>query len=94
MGNLGLASATTSDFQFTLASFAAGSYDLARSTTGAVAFDGTLNLLFNSGTTYTNASVRIFDFAGYSGSFTSVNFSGLATNQRRRLSTRPPAWSP
>ena len=81
-GNLGLDTSTVSDFQFTLASFVANSYDLAHSTTGTVSFGGILNLLFDGSTAYTtNTSVKIFDFAGYAGSFSTVNFTGLATGQ-------------
>lgn len=75
----------TSNFEFTLASFAAGSYDLARSAEinrGSVTFGGVLNLNFDSATTYTNSSVQIFNFGGgYSGSFSTVNVSGLGTGQ-------------
>ena len=79
---LGLGS--TSNFEFTGASFAAGTFDLALGGTGvqAMAFGGTLNLLFDAGETYANNStVKIFDFETYSGTFTGVNFSGLGAGQ-------------
>ncbi len=79
---LGVGSA--SNFEFTAASFAANSYDLAFGGVGSQTanFNGTLNLFFDAGETYLdNSAVKIFDFETYAGSFTSVNYTGLGAGQ-------------
>lgn len=75
--NLAFASASTSNFEIN--GLTSGLYDLAQGGVGSqtVSFDGTLNLLFQAGFA-TNGTVKIFDFENYSGSFTTVNTSGLA----------------
>lgn len=81
--NLSLSSSSVSNFEFTLASLTAGSFDLAQSLLGGgVTFGGTLNLIFDSGETYAdNSSATIFDFSTYAGSFSSVTYSGLGAGQ-------------
>lgn len=75
--NLTLAAGSTSDFEIN--GLTAGLYDLAQGGAGSqtAAFGGTLNLVFQSGFN-TVGTLKIFDFENYSGSFTSVNTSGLA----------------
>ncbi len=81
--NLSLGASSVSNFEFTLASFTAGSFDLAQNLLGGgVTFGGTLNLIFDSGETYAdNTSATIFDFSTYSGSFSNVTYSGLGAGQ-------------
>ncbi len=77
-GDLTLNSGSISDFEIN--SFSLGNYDLAIaavSGTQNVSFNGILNLLFQSGFN-TVGSIKIFDFDGYSGAFTSVVPTGLA----------------
>ena len=73
----------TSNFELNSSAFTAGSYDLASGATGAVSFGGILNLFFNASETYPDhSSVQIFNFGGgYSGQFTSVNYTGLGLGQ-------------
>jgi len=81
-GDLTLDPTSSSAFEFTAASLGLNTFDLARGTTGTVTFGGALKLLFNSSETYVaGSSARIFDFAGYSNTFKSVSFSGLAPTQ-------------
>jgi MYXO-CTERM domain-containing protein len=78
-GDLTLNSGSISDFEIN--SFSLGNYDLAIaavSGTQNVSFNGILNLLFQSGFN-TVGSIKIFDFDGYSGAFTSVVPTGLAS---------------
>lgn len=80
--DLVLGSGSVSNFEFTVGSFTAGSFDFALGGAGnqSVAFGGTLNLFFDSGESYAeNSSVKIFDFENYSGTFSSVTFTGLGT---------------
>ena len=72
-----------SNFEFTLASFASGSFDLAQSAVGSVSFGGILNLYFDLDETYAvNSSVPIFDFyGGYSGDFSEVKYYNLGAGQ-------------
>jgi len=81
--DLTLGAASISNFEFTVGSFTLGSFDLALGGDGiqGVTFGGTLNLLFDSGETYANGSVKIFDFENYSSDFTTVSFSGLGVGQ-------------
>jgi autotransporter-associated beta strand protein len=81
--DLSLGSDSISNFDFTNIGLSANDFDLAQSGTGiqTVNFGGTLNLLFSGGTYANNSTVRIFDFENYVGSFSSVNFSGLAADQ-------------
>lgn len=82
--DLGLGANSVSNFEFTVGSFALNSYDLATSGVGTqnVSFGGTLNLFFNIAEIFAdNSSVKIFDFEGYSGSFTNLTFSGLGAGQ-------------
>jgi len=81
--DLTIGSSAVSLFEFTNIGFSTGTYDLAQGGAGlqTVTFGGTLNLLFSGGTYATNSSVKIFDFEGYSGDFTTVNFSGLGEGQ-------------
>jgi autotransporter-associated beta strand protein len=82
--DLTLGAASISNFEFTVGSFTLGSFDLALGGDGiqGVTFGGTLNLLFDSGETYTSgSSVKIFDFENYGSDFTTVNFSGLGEGQ-------------
>lgn len=76
--NLTLASGSISDFEIN--GLTAGLYDLAQGGIGiqTVAFNGTLNLAFQSGFN-TEGSMKIFDFENYSGNFSVVNVSGLAS---------------
>lgn len=77
-GDLTLDSGSISNFEIN--SFSLGNYDLALAATAGtqnVTFNGTLNLLFQSGFN-TVGTVKIFDFDGYSGAFTSFVSSGLA----------------
>jgi len=77
-GDLTLNSGSISNFEIN--SFSLGNYDLAiaaASGTQNVSFNGILNLLFQSGFN-TIGSIKIFDFDGYSGVFTSVVPTGLA----------------
>jgi autotransporter-associated beta strand protein len=79
-GGLTLGNTATSDFEFTDSAFTVGSYDLAQGGSGIQAVNfggGTLNLMFSGGTYVENSPVKIFDFEGYSGTFSAVNFSGL-----------------
>lgn len=75
--NLTLAAGSTENFEIN--GLTSGLYDLAQGGSGvqAVAFGGTLNLLFQAGFN-TIGTVQIFDFENYSGNFTTVNTSGLA----------------
>ncbi|TAE77160.1 MAG: hypothetical protein EAZ65_01645 [Verrucomicrobia bacterium] len=78
-GNLVLDAGSVSDFEVN--SFNSGNFDLAvaaASGTQSVQFNGTLNLLFQSGFN-TMGSLKIFDFDSYSGSFSSVVPTGLAS---------------
>lgn len=78
-GDLTLNSGSISDFEIN--SFSLGNYDLAiaaASGTQNVSFNGILNLLFQSGFN-TVGSIKIFDFDGYSGAFTSIVPTGLAS---------------
>ena len=63
---------------FEINSLTAGFYDLAQGGSGvqAVAFGGTLNLVFQAGFN-TLGTIKIFDFESYSGTFTAVNPTGL-----------------
>lgn len=82
--DLGLGSASISNFELTSGSFALNSFDLATGGTGVqnVTFGGTLNLLFNGAETFAeNSSVKIFSFEGYSGTFTDLTFNGLGPGQ-------------
>jgi fibronectin-binding autotransporter adhesin len=82
--DLTLGSGSISNFEFTTGTFTLASYDLAFGGAGTqqANFGGTLNLLFDSGETYTNgSSVKIFDFESYSGNFATLNFSGLGLGQ-------------
>jgi autotransporter-associated beta strand protein len=79
---LDLSQSGTSVFEITNQSFTAGSYDLV-SGSGSVVFGGILNLNFSGGT-YTEGTDVLQLFAntgGLSGSFSAVNFSGLAAGQ-------------
>jgi len=64
---------------FEIDGFGAGQYDLALGGTGTqdVAFDGTLTLDFATGFSTVGSAV-LFNFENYSGSFGTVNVSGLA----------------
>ncbi len=75
--DLALTSLSTAAFEVN--GFGAGEFDLALGGSGSqsVAFGGVLNVVFQSGFN-TLGAVKIFDFEGYSGSFDSQNFSGLA----------------
>jgi len=75
--DLTLAAGSTGNFEIN--GLTSGLYDLAQGGSGvqAVAFAGTLNLLFQAGFN-TLGTVKIFDFENYSGNFTTVNTSGLA----------------
>jgi autotransporter-associated beta strand protein len=81
-GSLTMSVSTVSDFQITDPLFAANSYDLVIGTPGgaseSVSFAGTLNLIF-SGTGYSVSAtaVKLFDVDTYSGSFGTVNVTGL-----------------
>lgn len=81
---LTLGSGSVSNFEFTSSGFGLGTYDLVAGTAGgspeSVIFNGTLNLAF-TGTGYTAGTdvVRIFDLTSLSGSFTSINVTGLDT---------------
>ncbi len=78
-GDLTLNSGSISDFEIN--SFSLGNYDLAIAAaagTQNVSFNGVLNLLFQSGFN-TVGSIKIFEFDGYSGAFTSVVPTGLAS---------------
>lgn len=82
--DLTLGNGSVSNFEFTVGTFSANSYDLALGGAGSqtVSFDGTLNLFFDSGETHlNNSSVKIFDFESYVGSFTSVTYTGLGAGQ-------------
>ncbi|TAE77162.1 MAG: hypothetical protein EAZ65_01655 [Verrucomicrobia bacterium] len=77
-GDLVLDAGSISDFEIN--AFTSGNFDLAVAAASGsqnVQFNGTLNLLFQSGFN-TMGSVKIFDFDSYSGSFSSVVSSGLA----------------
>lgn len=76
--NLTLASGSISNFEIN--GLTAGLYDLAQGGAGSqnVNFGGTLNLIFSAGFN-TQGTVKIFDFETYSGNFTAVNISGLAS---------------
>jgi fibronectin-binding autotransporter adhesin len=78
-GDLTLDAGSISDFEIN--SFSLGNYDLAVAAaagTQNVSFNGILNLFFQSGFS-TVGSIKIFDFDGYSGAFTSVIPTGLAS---------------
>lgn len=78
-GDLTLASGSISNFEIN--AFTSGNFDLARAAeagTQNVAFAGILNLAFQSGFS-TVGAVKIFDFDGYSGTFSSILSSGLAS---------------
>jgi autotransporter-associated beta strand protein len=70
----------TSIADFEINGLGAGEYDLATGGGGSqqVNFGGTLNLLFAPGFN-TTGTVKIFDFETYSGNFTTVNPTGLAS---------------
>ncbi len=76
--NLTLSAGSASDFQIN--GFTSGLFDLALGGPGSqtVSFDGTLNLNFSTGFN-TEGTVKIFDFETLTGSFTSVNVTGLAS---------------
>ena len=81
--DLTLGSGSVSNFEFTVATFTADSFDraLGGSGTQAVNFGGTLNMFFDSGESYLEgSSVKIFDFENYTGSFSNVTFTGLSRN--------------
>jgi fibronectin-binding autotransporter adhesin len=65
---------------FEINGFDPGQFDLALGGAGSqtVTFNGTLQLVFADGFN-TEGSVKIFDFEAYSGSFTSVSSTGLAS---------------
>ncbi|CAN5347399.1 hypothetical protein BH09VER1_BH09VER1_28040 [soil metagenome] len=75
--DLTLAAGSTENFEIN--GLTSGLYDLAQGGAGvqSVAFDGTLNLVFQAGFN-TLGTVKIFDFENYSGNFGLVNTSGLA----------------
>lgn len=77
-GTFALSSGTTSTFQFTDGAFGAGTFDLVTtsgSATGSI--DGTLNLEF-TGTGYTaGTSVTFIDLTSISGTFSTINVTGL-----------------
>jgi len=79
--NITLSLAGVSTFEFASAGFAAGTFDLVQGATGSVVLGGTLSLSFAGGAYANGSTVRIFDVANYSGSFSSVNFSGLGAGQ-------------
>ncbi len=81
--DLTVGSSAIANFEFTDPTFALGSYDSALGGAGTqtVTFGGTLNLLFSGGTYANETSVQIFDFEGYTGTFPTVNFSGLEPSQ-------------
>ncbi|MES2438773.1 MAG: autotransporter-associated beta strand repeat-containing protein [Verrucomicrobiota bacterium] len=79
-GDLTLGSTAISHFEFSDNTFALGTYDLAQGGSGSQTVNfggGVLNLLFSGGTYAENSTVRIFDFENYSGTFGTVNVSGL-----------------
>ena len=83
-GDLTIGSGAISTFEFTDSAFTAGTFDLAQGGSGPqnVNFgSGTLNLLFSGGTYATNSTVQIFNFETYSGTFGTVNFTGLNLGQ-------------
>ena len=68
-------------FEITDPAFTAGTYDLV-SGDGSAVFGGVLNLVFSGGTYADGANVQIFaNTGGRSGSFSAVNFTGLAADQ-------------
>lgn len=76
-GGLTLAAGSVSNFEIN--GLTTGLYDLAQdSGIGSVAFGGTLNLVFAPDFS-TQGTVKIFDFDNYSGSFSAVNATGLAS---------------
>lgn len=76
--DLTLAIGSTSNFEIN--GLTTGLYDLVQGGAGsqAVSFNGTLNLIFQTDFA-TNGTIKVFDFESYSGSFTTVNSSGLAS---------------
>jgi autotransporter-associated beta strand protein len=76
--DLTLSAGSLGDFEIN--GLTSGLYDLARGGAGvqAVAFGGTLNLIFQAGFS-TLGTVKIFDFESYAGNFSGVNTSGLAS---------------
>lgn len=82
--DLTLGGGAVSNFEFTVGTFTAGSFDLALGGAGtqSVIFGGTLNLFFDSGEVYANgSSVQIFDFENYAGGFSTFTFTGLGGGQ-------------